>query len=72
MRNLRFLEIHCNPDGSYAGIAKTPDKRLIKLEAPPPPCLDQESRAELCDGQIAICEPYRISAVKPLSLDMGI
>ncbi|RJX18224.1 MAG: hypothetical protein C4570_07225 [Ammonifex sp.] len=58
MRNYRFIELRCNPDGSYAVIAKTPDRRLVGIEAPPPPCLDPESRAELCDGQIPICEPY--------------
>lgn len=58
MPNYRFVELRCNADGSYAAIAKAPDKRLVKLQAPPPPCLVPESQAELCDGQIPICELY--------------
>ena len=58
MLDYRFLQIRRNADGSYSAIAKTPDRRPVRLEAPPPPCLDPESWAELCDGQIPICEPY--------------
>lgn len=64
MPNYRFVELRCNPDGSYAAIAKAPDRRLVRLEAPPPPCLDPESRAKLCDGQVPICEPYVLPSEK--------
>lgn len=58
MPNYRFIELHCKPDGSYAAIAKAPDKKLVRLEAPPPPCRDPERLPELCDGQVPTCERY--------------
>lgn len=58
MPNYRFVELQNNLDGSCAATAKAPGGRLVRLEAPPPPCLDPEGWAELCDGRIPVCKPY--------------